>query len=34
MGQTTESLLNHDIKRNASHYHMSMIVGTHTSEDH
>jgi hypothetical protein len=33
MGQTIESLLNCDIKSNACHHHMSMIVGTHTSED-
>ncbi len=33
VGQTTESLLHHDIKRDASHHHMFMIVGTLTSEE-
>lgn len=34
MGQTIESLLNHDIKRNTGHHHISMIASTRISEDY
>jgi hypothetical protein len=34
VGSKIESLSNCGIKRNAGHHHMSMIVGTLTSEDH
>ncbi len=34
VGPTTKSLLNHEIKRNAGHHHMSMITCTLTSQDY